>query len=220
MNGYSDVPYTQTTTYDTGTSILCANDYANAQNNSGSCGYANRARLLFGYATPTSPVTVQAAPNCSDSPLHRCFDAIFRSYQPDSCSGCITPGEFSATNWYNGTGGLDAWALAAANYAAERGVDTCSTQTGPSASASREWEAPGDKYITYNGSSNAPGTQFGTYQNTYTFVDGYFFGWRDCINPDQDAALFRALTVGQWGTYAAFEFETPSVNYLSQTING
>lgn len=209
VNGNPDgVPFTQLTTWSDASSAVCAFDGSDpgaGTGHIGVCSDAGRTALQFNYvdaAHLSDPATMSASPNCFAT--QRCFGATFRTYAPDACLGCITPGS-APTDVWTGLLGLDDWASHANGRAAEGVWDTCSAEQTPS--AARQWEALGNK---------TPNNWTGGYNN----AAGYFFGWRDCVNVADDRALFVANAVEQWGTYAAFSFNSDTVNYFAWTTRG
>jgi hypothetical protein len=215
VNGHPDAAsFTQLTTYNSTGTGVCAADYSSPAVNAGKCGSSTRARTQFNYVTNlTLPATVTAAPNCSAS--QRCFNAIFRGYDPGFG---ISP-DGVADNWVGDSHSPDGWAVSAASRATEgTGVpSSCSTQTSTSAVDSRMWEAPGDKTDT-----NGDGTI--NYLDKYAYAAGYFFGWRDCVNVEDDQKTYVRYGggpgVGHWGMYASFSLNNGTTSYFSQTMNG
>jgi hypothetical protein len=208
VNGWPDAAgFTQMTTYDDAGGVVCTpQDYNDPGVNSNRpCAAATRSRLQFNYTDPQNP-PLTGPPNCFS--YQRCFNAIFRSYVPDGTLGSITPDRFA--DYWTGAGGLDAWARTADGYPAQGNANTC-TQTAPS--QARQWESGGWKY-------DANGDGYVTYLDRYSSANGNFFGWRDCVNVEDDPALYRALRVEQWGTYASFSFNYDGVNYFPQTMKG
>ena len=130
-----------------------------------SCGDASRVRVQFNYATPAAPTN----PQCNDSPLARCFNAIFKSYQPDPTFGSITPGA-SPSLWSGGSGGMDAWARAMASGPHQGIAYYCNDQQTTTDTGSQRWEMPGIKDDT-----DAPAGIDGYDQYAYTgaFFDRY-----------------------------------------------
>jgi hypothetical protein len=216
LNGTPDgVKFSQVTTYNSTGTGVCAADYGAPDTNAGPCpvgtGADGRARAQYNYVSPThSPAAAGDSPNCSSS--QRCFNSIFRAYSPSNRN--IIPGG-TARNWYGDALSLDGWAYSAQFYSTEgtAGSGNCTFQTSTGAADSRKWEAPGDK-------TDTNGDGLINYADLYSFVAGYFFGWRDCTNVADDPKIFVSYDGVDYGTYASFSFNDGVTNYFSQTMNG
>jgi hypothetical protein len=220
LNGNPDgTGFTRMTVWDgnaTTPTPLCAIDYKDPSRGSTKCAAVARSRVQFNYGTRVgTSISATDPTNCSDVPLRRCFNASFRSYVPNTAIGAAAP------PWYGASGGLDNWAaLAGGAETPLQGAGTpCAGQTTPSYSpnnplGARQWEIPGEKLVDNNGDGLVD------YRDQFSFADGYYFGWRDCINPADDPALFQAYSTSTWGTYAAFSFNTPNANSFAATEGG